>query len=118
MDNFKIELVSEGRQKLIDAFKLLQQSHAIGYAVTDKGMVFFWARASTPEYTPLPFKMDLAQCAEFAWGWLQQADYGKEPDHDGDNGKGFRLYCEDWGHVAGRWEAFVAVEPCWAMYGK
>ena len=48
--------------------------------------------------------------------WLQEADFGKEPDHDGDNGKGWRVYVEDWGHS--RHQSMCAIEPAWAMYGK
>ena len=62
--------------------------------------------------------MTLEQAADFAVGWLEHADYGREPDHGGDNGKGWRLYCEDWGHVDHDHYAFAAVQPVWAMYGK
>jgi hypothetical protein len=26
--------------------------------------------------------------------WLEEVDYGEEPDHDGANGKGWRVYCD------------------------
>jgi hypothetical protein len=49
--------------------------------------------------------------------WLASADFGKQPDHDGDNEKGWHLYNESWGHVDGPYAVF-AVEPSWQMYGK
>ena len=70
-------------------------------------------------YAPLPFAAGGEHLAFLIEGWLQaKACYGKEPEHDGDNGRGFRLYNEGWGHVDGNWQAFMAVSPAWAMYGK
>jgi len=66
----------------------------------------------------LPFKMDADGAADFARRWLEEADYGREPDHDGDNGKGWRLYNEAWGHIDEDRYAVIAVAPAWAMYGK
>jgi len=40
-----------------------------------------------------------------------------QPDHDGDNYKGFRLENDFWGQIDGC-EAFLSIEPIWAMYGK
>ncbi len=81
-------------------------------------LVFFWAKPSIPEYRALPFKMGLTAAVDFAWPWLEQAERGKAPDHDGDNEKGWRVYNESWAHVAGLWEATVAVEPYWLMACK
>lgn len=67
----------------------------------------------------LPYPMDGEQMFEFARGWLKQgATWTREPDHDGDNGRGFRVFAEDWGHVAGHHYALLAVQPVWALYGK
>jgi hypothetical protein len=78
-------------------------------------------KSSEPEggdQTALPFTLDAAGAADFAARWLAEADYGKQPDHDGDNGRGWRLYNESWGHVDGHFSAIIAVAPNWAMYGK
>lgn len=67
----------------------------------------------------LPYPMQGKALIEFAWHWLETAaDYGRQPDHDGDNEKGWRVYNEAWGHVGSSVYAFVAVAPVWAMYGK
>ena len=81
-------------------------------------LVFYWMESKAPGFTNLPFRADAAEVFTIAERWLAQSDYGPQPGHDGDNGKGFRLYNERWGHVDGRHEAFLAVSPAWAMYGK
>ena len=119
MDNFQVDINSKGHDQLRKAFALFepQINKVVGFSVSDShGLIFYWA--ASPKMTLLPFKMTLEQAADFAFGWLQEADYGVQPDHDGDNGLGWRLYCEAWGHVAGDSCAFAAVRPIWAMYGK
>lgn len=54
----------------------------------------------------------------FIEAWLKEADYGSQPDTDGHNSKGWRIFNEGWGHVCGMWQAFVAIEPEWLTYGK
>lgn len=120
MDGIHIDLTSRGSSALATAMTLLNHKHAVGYLVSpEKGLVFFWYEdRSAPGYTALPFKMDHAGMADFAFRWLAEADYGREPDHDGDNERGWRLYTEGWGRI-GSWDgSFVAVKPAWAMFGK
>ena len=120
MDNFRFDMTSEGSETLKAALALFNPPgrKVTGYSEEPgKKLVFYWSNTS-PRATKLPFPMTLEQAADFAIGWLEHADYGREPDHDGDNGKGWRLYCEDWGHVDHDHYAFAAVQPVWAMYGK
>ena len=58
------------------------------------------------------------QVTPFIQAWLDNQDRGQAMDFDGDLGKGFRLYNEKWGHVAGWYQAFLAVEAVWAYYSK
>lgn len=151
MDNFRIDITSEGQEQLAAAMSLAfgRFRQAVGYAIREpvaaeryafddddlqkkhgwmlkekssaspKRLVFYWSDYQNREdVVALPFKMDAAGAADFATRWLAELDYGKQPDHDGDNEKGWRLYCEGWGHVDGDSSAFVAVAPAWAMYGK
>jgi hypothetical protein len=119
MDNFHFDMTSQGAQTLKTALSLFNPPgrKVEGYSTDGKRLVLYWGGKS-PGMTRLPFPMTLEQAADFAAGWLEHADYGGEPDHDGDNGKGWRLYCESWGHVNNDAYAFAAVEPVWAMYGK
>lgn len=67
---------------------------------------------------PLPYPLGFEQAVEFVHGWLGATDYGSEPDHDGSNGRGWRIFCDHWGHVAGHSSAVLGCQPAWAMYGK
>ncbi len=139
-DNSQIDIQCMG--KLEDIFELVftQHSHAIGYRIEPAQpalaegekdysgsrrprpirLIFYWAPATNTKdgYTAFPFKMDAKGAADFARRWLDEQAFGDQPDHDGDNSRSWRVYNEGWGHVGGDWAAFLAVEPCWAMYGK
>ena len=118
MDNFHIDITSEG--DIAPAMKIAFSNHrfgAVAYKIDPvKGLIFFWTECESA--ITLPFKLDPEGAADFAKRWLTEQVYGSEPDHDGDNGRGWRIYNEGWGHIDGMWQAFVAVKPAWAMYGK
>ncbi len=118
MDNFHFDMTSTGASTLKAALALFNPpgGKVVGYNIVDNRMILFWA--NSPKATKLPFPMTLAQAGEFVAGWLEHAEYGKRPDHDGDNDKGWRLFTEIWGMIGGDHAAFAAIEPCWAMYGK
>lgn len=119
MDNFRINITCQGSKYLLQAMQIACQSHTkiVGYSIDPKkGLIFYWTECK--DATKLPFTLDVAGAADFAGRWLAEQDYGGQPDHDGDNGKGWRLYNEDWGRIGSQWEAFVAIKPEWAMYGK
>lgn len=148
MDNFLINIVSEGSlvapMKLACG---TWRNKIVGYAIRDavageaysedclkdpkdkyklkldrepkeRRLIFYWTKTDRPDFVAFPFTLDAEGAADFASRWLAEEDYGRQPDHDGDNGKGWRLYCEGWGHVDSEYQAFVAVSPRWAMYGK
>lgn len=133
MDNFHVDITSEGHEQLVLAIQILwgvrlTPRTATHYRVdAAKGLIFYWmdpyaggsrkvepARAVIP--LPFPMKADLA--VPFIEAWLNQADYGREPGHDGSNGHGFRAYVEEWGRVKGEDCSFAAFKPQWAWYGK
>lgn len=120
MDNRQISIQAEGKADFELALRLASGRHkAIGYRVHDGSLVFYWTGSDTSKMIPFPYEMDIQQMIEFAWGWLlKNKPVGPEPDHDGDNGEGFKVYNEDWGHVFNEWQAFVAITPIWALYGK
>lgn len=118
-DNYRFDIQSEGRQHFDIAMQLAFCHHdkAIAYEITEgHGLVFFWL--SDGKATPTPYPFNVQAASDFAWHWLQTAPIGKQPDHDGDNGAGFRVWNEAWTHVDGKWQAFVAIKPVWMMYGK
>jgi len=118
MDNFQFDMTSRGTETLKKALCLFNppSRKVSGYSTDGTKLVLYWRQ--TTKAVDLPYPMTLDQAADFAAGWLDHADYGPEPDHDGDNEKGWRLYCESWGHVDNDPSAFAAVQPVWAMYGK
>lgn len=83
----------------------------------DKNRLILYSLPS-PRATPLPAPLTGEALVLFVKAWLDQASYGVEPDHDGDNSRGFRIYNEDWGHIDHEYQAFVAIEPAWLMHGK
>ena len=144
MDNRTIDVVSEGdistAIKLIWAnaaggkashYKIVNlkenikyygepTTHHFGNIIEDKEgdttLILLWHDEKEAE--KLPFPLDFEGAVSFIKGWLEQVDYGKKPDIDGDCGKGWRVFTEGWGHVAGHHYAIVAVQPIYAMYGK
>lgn len=66
----------------------------------------------------LPYPMSGKALTEFAWHWLESADFGPKPNIDGSCTKGWRVYNEGWGRVGDSHYSFVAVQPQWAMHGK
>lgn len=79
-------------------------------------LILAWHEA--PGFVPLPAALDAEGALVFIKAWLADARYGLQPDHDGDNGRSWRVYNEAWSHVDHCPYAFVAIEPRWAMYGK
>ncbi len=64
-----------------------------------KRLILFWAEA--PDSHPLPAPLEGDALAAFVKAWLQNVDYGREPDIDGSTGKGCRVYNEAWGYITG-----------------
>lgn len=129
MDNFHIDIVCKGKDVLAKALDIAfagkgySTARVTHYAITpEKGLILMdcrYGKPSNPAAVALPFTLDPQGAADFAHRWLQEtADYGREPDHDGDNSKGWRVYTEGWGMIGSDYHAFVAIKPEWAMHGK
>lgn len=89
----------------------------VGFTVeNDKFILFEYAHN---KMTPLPTPMPVNFMASMVYEWLKTAKYPEEPDHDGDNERGWRLYKENWGHVDTFGHGSIcAIEPMWIEYGK
>lgn len=121
-DNYAFDISAEGRTTFDLAMKIAFGCHskAVAYEVVDGTMILYWA---FPHYSKtvqkFPYEMKLEDASNFVWGWVQEAKHiGREPDHDGDNSEGFRVFNQAWGHVNNSWEAFVGIQQVWMMYGK
>lgn len=142
MDNFRIDITAEGQASLLKALEIAFAHNAPGKKVEsyhvvklesksyngipeslngETALVLRWIKEDKPKVdgpVNLPFKLDCAGAADFTARWLAEQDYGKEPDHDGSNGKGWRIWTGGWGHVGDDRYAVCAIMPEWAMYGK
>lgn len=146
MDNRTIDVTSEGKSALALALALIwanapggkathykevnlvRQTRYVGEPTSSHYTSLKENPAGTPtlillwsherDAQPLPEPLDHLAAVKFAKAWLKKANYGREPGHDGSNGKGWRVFTEDWGHVADHYYAIVGIQPAWAMYGK
>lgn len=109
-----------GEKQDDDRYKAQNGGWKYGKEPKQQRLIFFWHQPeSGQDHQELPFELDAAGAADFAARWLEgSAEYPREPDHDGDNGKGWCAYVEGWGHVDGSHYAVIAVSPAWACYGK
>lgn len=104
------------------AFSTAPGGKAWGYKQTRERLTFAWniqAAAEDKEFVPFVTPINARQAVEIVSDWLSMAaHFGSQPDHDGDNERSCRIFCEDWGFIDHNHYTFAAVEPFWAMYGK
>lgn len=82
-------------------------------------IVFFWhEQADDKDRHPFPVLPSTAAIADIVIAWLKTVKRHPQPDHDGSNGHGWRLYNEDWARVDDDSSALFAVHFEWAWYGK
>lgn len=146
MDNRAIDITTQGTESLALALQLIwdnapggkathykvvrlrEQTRYYGTPATSHHTELVEAADGTPTLillwheergaTALPFPLTRDDAPGFVAGWLKSAEYGREPDHDGSNERGFRVFTDGWGHVAGHHYGIAGVQPVWAMYGK
>jgi hypothetical protein len=88
------------------------------------GLVFCWGKPANSSHFPTAISAE--QAADMAWQWLQTDEakkmectgWDRDADHDGSNSLGWRVFVEDWGHVAGSFYAIAAVRPAFMWHGK
>jgi hypothetical protein len=101
----------------------LWHSKAKAWAESENGsLVFYWHTVAGAH--PLPVALDADGVADLAMTWLKERPveaYGQEPDHDGDNARGFRLSNGGPSITTGKEReryAVVAISPEWIEYHK
>lgn len=120
-DNFRFDISGGGVLKDALAIAFSYTQSAKGYRIDVREghptrLVFYGY--DSPKMLPFPAPLGSEETESIIKTWLKLLDYGSEPDIDGSVSKGFRVYNEDWGHVAREWQAFMAVEPAWLLHGK
>lgn len=133
MDNFSMDVTADSEQTLRELLSIAFRHNCPGGKAshwTEIGrmndqvlcrvLVFLWheEKREGEEVHKLPVPLDADGAAEIAIRWLDETDRGNEPDHDGSNSEGFRVYCDFWGHVETFHYAVVGIVPIWAMHGK
>lgn len=118
-DNFKFDIACAPLEKCLDiAFQGAPGGKATHWRVDADPLRLVLAWHDDGDFIPLPAALNAEGAQVFVKAWLGEAVYGPEPDQDGTNRKSWRVYNESCGHVGSSFYAFVAIEPCWAMYGK
>ena len=88
-----------------------------GYKIIDNKL--FLSRYSK-ECEQFPYKYNLEQTINFAWGWYEankKPSYN-EPDTDGSTEIAFELTTEGCGVGSDDWGLFCSIKPIWFIYGK
>lgn len=119
MDNFHIDISSEGRENFSKAFQLAWRppgQHATHYFHhSEKGLILLWNKENKALELPYPLSGGAAE--DFVWHWLAKQSRPKV-DIDGDVGDGFRIYTEGWGRIQDFTYSFMAIQKIPALYGK
>lgn len=132
MDNRIFNVNGETDEQLLMALKLVfsQSNHkAQGWFYSKKhGLILYWHchDAGDRLVNRFPAPMTAEGIFPFIKEWLV-SEHASEVecvgddanvDHDGHNTKGWRVYCEKWGHVNGCPFAFCAIKPVYCWHGK
>ena len=135
MDNRQFNVNGKGKDMLLRALELacIQEgqednpARIQSWKVTpEDGLILYWM---ITEGNPLPGVAGVTaeEFLPILWAWLSDPkernkikvdEWDANPQHDGRNGEGWRVYCGDWGHVGGSSFAICAVKPVWLWYGK
>jgi hypothetical protein len=130
-DNRIFNINGKGDEMLLDTLRLVFKQNGFGCSgwkfSIDHGLILTWHVDKECNINAFPEKLNADQCLPIVSSWLK----GKEAktvkhtlnwdmftDHDGSNSEGWRVYCEDWGHVAGLHIAICAIKPVTLWYGK
>lgn len=99
-------------------------TQATGYFIDrTHGMVLVWSNAEQ-NIVAFPVPLSPSSIAPLIVEWLESkpdiecVSWDRNADHDGDNSLGWRVHCEDWGHVAGSHYSICAVKPAYLWHGK
>ena len=134
MNNRIFNVNGRGDEQLLATLKLVfnQKGTNCGYKcegtkfVQTKGLILLWFCEKSEHGNKLPVELTAEECFPFVKAWLKSEEAGKvdceswdaNSDHDGSNSIGWRVYCEDWGHVDGDPRAICAIKPDYMWHGK
>lgn len=135
-DNRLFNVNGRSEEDLLSALRLVfniwgTNSKAVAWiADPQKGLVLCWHYDTETQYAskmaPFPAPMTADEVLPTVLAYLRSEEAGKvqldsweeDADHDGDNGPGWRVYLEDWGHVGHCQYAICAIKRVFLWYGK
>lgn len=136
MDNRIFNVNGRTDEMLLDTLKLVFRQRQCGRADKEPtccawkfdpkyGLIILWSDYGDTTVNRIP-DMTATQIFPMVQAWLASDEaiqtiregWDRDLDHDGCNGPGWRVYCEDWGHVANYSAAICAIKPVWLWYGK
>lgn len=131
MDNFHVDVTARGPEVLQHTVMLalcrFSSAEAFYESVTSRNeniLLFYWHHEAKSVHSKLPYKFGAEQLLPFITGWLDNQDYGTEPNIDGSCSKGWRLLTEvpyeERKNVPHIWNFYTifAIQPVWAMHHK
>lgn len=113
-DNTMFAVNGQTLERLRATLELALEGPIAGYS-NDNSVVTLYRHvpASAKGVMELPVPVPVAHFVAIVQAWLATATYPKQPDHDGDNKKGWLVQIEDQD-----WTQVVTIRPTWMMYGK
>ena len=128
-DNRQFNVTGKDDTFLLQALQLVfkQDNHqCVAWKQTkENGLILLWYEEEKTNILPSSLNADGVLPMVVAW---LKSDFAKKVetknawdkncDHDGSDAKGWRVYCEDWGHVGGLHSAICGIVPIVLWYGK
>lgn len=94
----------------------------------EKGLILLWYYRDddSPRSNPFPAPLTATEVLPAVLAYLKSKEAGliqlerweQDIDQDGENGPGWRVYLEDWGHVGNISCAICAIKRVFLWYGK
>ena len=130
MDNRIFNVNGNEDKQLLDTLKLVFTQRGSTCKATlfdkEKGLILLWWCETGDKGNLLPTDLTAEEIFPIVKSWLKSKQaseveckgWDANSQHDGSNSMGWRIYCEDWGHVGGISYAICAVKPAYMWYGK
>lgn len=125
MDNFHFDVSSCAEDHLSLALELAFsgdcQRMAIGYVRKEiKGIdtLVLLSYNKYPNSIPFPAPLDVYDSTIIVRSFLKNTKSQEQPDHDGYNKLGFRVFNNEWAKVDGIDGSICGIQPAWLVYSK
>jgi hypothetical protein len=109
------------------AIGIAGHSKIVGWSFKkEKGLILHWYEPSNISIHKFISAPNPVSIANMVWDWLDSeeastvdlAHWDVDMNHDGHNGRGWRIYVDGWGHVGTDTSAICAIKPIYVWYGK